>query len=128
MDLLVLRRPDGSVVAAFGATDADLFEVEAAVWEDADWRGAWRMTIEPRRCVPLDLQVAHVELPWVAYLLVAMLTGVLPWPEVGEARGGAFARPQVRRLPWTALRGSPQKPMEPFLTVGGWSTAAGVDP
>jgi hypothetical protein len=36
MDLLVLRRPDGSVVAAFGATDADLFEVEAAVWEDAD--------------------------------------------------------------------------------------------
>jgi hypothetical protein len=36
------------------------------------------MTIEPRRCVPLDLQVAHVELPWVAYLLVAMLTGVLP--------------------------------------------------
>jgi hypothetical protein len=35
-DLLILRRPDYSFVAAFGALRADLFEVEAAVWEDAD--------------------------------------------------------------------------------------------
>jgi hypothetical protein len=35
-DVLVVRRPDGSAVAAFGAWGADPFEVEAAVWEDAD--------------------------------------------------------------------------------------------
>ena len=35
-DLLILRRPDGSFVAAFNAVGADLFEVELAVWEDAD--------------------------------------------------------------------------------------------
>jgi hypothetical protein len=35
-DLLILRRPDRSVVAAFGASAVDLFEVELAVWEDAD--------------------------------------------------------------------------------------------
>ena len=35
-DLLLLRRADGSVVAAFSARGADLFEVELAVWEDAD--------------------------------------------------------------------------------------------
>jgi hypothetical protein len=35
-DLLVLRRPDYSFVAAFSAMGADPFEVEAAVWEDAD--------------------------------------------------------------------------------------------
>jgi hypothetical protein len=35
-DLLVLRRPDGAFVAAFNAVGADLFEVELAVWEDAD--------------------------------------------------------------------------------------------
>ena len=35
-DLLILRRPDGSFVAAFNALGADLFEVELAVWEDAD--------------------------------------------------------------------------------------------
>jgi hypothetical protein len=35
-DLLILRRADGSVVARFGAMDLDLFEVELAVWEDAD--------------------------------------------------------------------------------------------
>ena len=35
-DLLILRRPDGSEVAAFGAVGLDLFEVELAVWEDAD--------------------------------------------------------------------------------------------
>jgi len=29
-------RPDRSFVAAFGAAGADPFEVEAAVWEDAD--------------------------------------------------------------------------------------------
>ena len=32
----VVRRPDGSPVAAFGAGRGDPFEVEAAVWEDAD--------------------------------------------------------------------------------------------
>ncbi len=35
-DLLILRRADGSDVAAFGAVRLDLFEVEMAVWEDAD--------------------------------------------------------------------------------------------
>ncbi len=35
-DLLILRRADGSDVAAFGAVDVDPFEVEFAVWEDAD--------------------------------------------------------------------------------------------
>lgn len=35
-DLLILRRADGSDVAAFGAVDVDFFEVEFAVWEDAD--------------------------------------------------------------------------------------------
>jgi hypothetical protein len=35
-DLLILRRPDRSVVAAYGALGVDLFEVELAVWEDAD--------------------------------------------------------------------------------------------
>jgi hypothetical protein len=35
-NLLLVRRPDGSFVAAFNAVGADLFEVELAVWEDAD--------------------------------------------------------------------------------------------
>ena len=35
-DLLVLRRADGSDVGRFGALGLDLFEVEFAVWEDAD--------------------------------------------------------------------------------------------
>ena len=35
-DLLILRRADGSFVAAFSARGADFFEVEATVWEDAD--------------------------------------------------------------------------------------------
>ena len=35
-DLLVLRRSDGSFVAAFGVGNVDPFEVEWAVWEDAD--------------------------------------------------------------------------------------------
>lgn len=35
-DLLTLRRADGSEVASFGAVGLDLFEVELAVWEDAD--------------------------------------------------------------------------------------------
>jgi hypothetical protein len=35
-DLLVLRRSDGSFVAAFNVTGVNLFEVELAVWEDAD--------------------------------------------------------------------------------------------
>jgi hypothetical protein len=35
-DVLILRRSDGSFVAAFGAESVDLFEVEWAVWEDAD--------------------------------------------------------------------------------------------
>jgi hypothetical protein len=34
-DLLILRRPDSSIVTAFSA-DVDLFEVECTVWEDAD--------------------------------------------------------------------------------------------
>jgi hypothetical protein len=34
-DLLLLRRADDLVVAAFSARGADLFEVELAVWEDA---------------------------------------------------------------------------------------------
>lgn len=33
---MILRRPDGSFVAAFAADEADPFEVELAVWEDAD--------------------------------------------------------------------------------------------
>lgn len=35
-DVLVVLRPDGSAVAAFGAPGADPLEVEAAAWEDAD--------------------------------------------------------------------------------------------
>ena len=35
-DLLVLRRADGSDVARFAALSLDPFEVELAVWEDAD--------------------------------------------------------------------------------------------
>jgi hypothetical protein len=35
-DLLIVHRADGSRVAAFGAVDLDLFEVELAVGEDAD--------------------------------------------------------------------------------------------
>jgi hypothetical protein len=35
-DLLILRRPDSSFVAAFNAGASNTFEVEAAVWEDAD--------------------------------------------------------------------------------------------
>jgi hypothetical protein len=35
-DLLRLRRSDASLVAAFSALGVDLFEVELAVWEDAD--------------------------------------------------------------------------------------------
>ena len=35
-DLLVLRRPDRSFVAAFSGRGADPFEIQAAVWEDAD--------------------------------------------------------------------------------------------
>jgi hypothetical protein len=35
-DVLRLRRPDNSLVAAFRARDVDLFEVELTVWEDAD--------------------------------------------------------------------------------------------
>ena len=35
-DLLILRRADGSDVTAFGAVGLDVFEVEVAVWEDAD--------------------------------------------------------------------------------------------
>jgi hypothetical protein len=34
--LLVLRRPEGSVVAAFVARGVDLLEIELTVWEDAD--------------------------------------------------------------------------------------------
>jgi len=34
--LLVLRRSDGSFVDAFDIRGANLFEVELAVWEDAD--------------------------------------------------------------------------------------------
>jgi len=35
-DLLILRRSDNSLVAAFSAQGVDLFEVELAVWTDAD--------------------------------------------------------------------------------------------
>lgn len=35
-DRLILRRSDGSFVAAFSIVDVDLFDVELAVWEDAD--------------------------------------------------------------------------------------------
>jgi len=35
-ELLTLRRSDGSFVAAFDVGDVSLFEVELAVWEDAD--------------------------------------------------------------------------------------------
>jgi hypothetical protein len=35
-DLLVVRRSDGSFVAAFTVGSVSLFEVELAVWEDAD--------------------------------------------------------------------------------------------
>ena len=35
-DLLMLRRSDGTFVAAFSASGADLFEVELMAWEDAD--------------------------------------------------------------------------------------------
>ncbi len=33
---MILRRSDGTFVAAFTAWGADPFEVELAVWEDAD--------------------------------------------------------------------------------------------
>ena len=33
---LILRRPDCPVVTAFSAVAADPFEVELALWEDAD--------------------------------------------------------------------------------------------
>jgi hypothetical protein len=35
-DQLILRRADGSDVAAFSAVGLDPFDVELAVWEDAD--------------------------------------------------------------------------------------------
>jgi hypothetical protein len=35
-DLLILRRSDDSLVAEFRAEGVDLFEVEFAVWADAD--------------------------------------------------------------------------------------------
>ena len=35
-DLLILRRSDDSLVAEFSAEGVDLFEVEFAVWADAD--------------------------------------------------------------------------------------------
>lgn len=35
-DLIILRRADGSEAASFGAVGLDPFEVELAVWEDAD--------------------------------------------------------------------------------------------
>jgi hypothetical protein len=34
--LLILRRSEGSIVAAFSARGVDPFEVEFAVWEDAN--------------------------------------------------------------------------------------------
>jgi hypothetical protein len=34
--LLMLRRSDGSLVAAFSALGVDPFEVELSAWEDAD--------------------------------------------------------------------------------------------
>jgi len=36
VDLLIMRRSNGSFVAAFSAVGADLFEVELMAWEDAD--------------------------------------------------------------------------------------------
>jgi hypothetical protein len=35
-DLLMLRGSDGSLVAAFYASGADLFEVHLVAWQDAD--------------------------------------------------------------------------------------------
>ena len=35
-DLLILRRSNGSFVAAFSAVGADPFEVELTLWEEAD--------------------------------------------------------------------------------------------
>jgi hypothetical protein len=35
-DLFVLRRPGGSLVAAFSGLSVDPFEVELTAWEDAD--------------------------------------------------------------------------------------------
>ena len=35
-DLLMLRRSDGSLVAAFYASGADLFEIYLVAWQDAD--------------------------------------------------------------------------------------------
>jgi hypothetical protein len=35
-DLLILRRADNSLVAEFSAEGVDLFEVELAVWADAE--------------------------------------------------------------------------------------------
>jgi hypothetical protein len=35
-DLLLLRRADGTLVAAFSVRGVDLFEVELRVWEDAE--------------------------------------------------------------------------------------------
>jgi hypothetical protein len=35
-DLLILRRSDTSFVGAFSTLGADPFEVELALWEDAD--------------------------------------------------------------------------------------------
>jgi hypothetical protein len=35
-DPLILRRADGSDMATFGAVALDFFEVEFAVWEDAE--------------------------------------------------------------------------------------------
>ena len=35
-DVLTLYRADGSDVATFGVVDLDRFDVEFAVWEDAD--------------------------------------------------------------------------------------------
>jgi hypothetical protein len=35
-DLFVLRRPGGTLVAAFSALSVDPFEVELTAWEDAD--------------------------------------------------------------------------------------------
>ena len=34
-DLLILRRPDGSFVAAFSTRGVDLLEIELTLWEDA---------------------------------------------------------------------------------------------
>jgi hypothetical protein len=36
LDVLLLRRPDDTLVAAFSARGVDPFEVELTVWEDAD--------------------------------------------------------------------------------------------